>query len=211
MRPWWAGGRKPRARGTLAQLGLLRGELAGWRDGVAAAEVGAATGGRTRLQQAQAADCAEWLPNDLLTKLDRCLMAHGVEGRTPFLDPGVADFAFTLPDELKVRGRLGKHLLRRWLQQALPEAGALAAKRGFTVPVGTWIARRGAQLGPLVAARAAIGAICEPSAVERLFREAAGKHEGHAAWTLLFYALWHRHHIERAPPRPDVFTALGEG
>ena len=47
-----------------------------------------------RLQIAQAVDCVHWLPNDLLTKLDRCLMAHGVEGRTPFLDPEVAGFAF---------------------------------------------------------------------------------------------------------------------
>ncbi len=44
-------------------------------------------GGRTRLQVAQATDIADWLPHDLLLKLDRCLMAHGVEGRTPFLDP----------------------------------------------------------------------------------------------------------------------------
>jgi asparagine synthase (glutamine-hydrolysing) len=210
MRPWWAGGRRPRARGTLARLGLLRGELAGWRDGIAAAEVGAATGGRTRLQQAQAADCAEWLPNDLLTKLDRCLMAHAVEGRTPFLDPVVAALAFRLPDELKVRGRLGKFLLRRWLDAKLPAAAAFERKRGFTVPVGAWIARRGAQLGPLVAARGAVREVCEPGAVERLFRAAEGKHEGHAAWTLLFYALWHRHHIERAPPAPDVFAALAE-
>jgi asparagine synthase (glutamine-hydrolysing) len=210
MRPWWAGGRKPRARGTLARLGVLRGELAGWRDGIAAAEVGAASGGRTRLQQAQAADCAEWLPNDLLTKLDRCLMAHGVEGRTPFLDPAVAAFAFRLPDELKVHGRLGKWLLRQWLETTLPAAGAFGKKRGFTVPAGAWIARRGAQLGPLVAARAAIREICDPTAVERLFRDAAGKHQGLAAWTLLFYALWHRHHIERAPLRPDVFAALAE-
>jgi asparagine synthase (glutamine-hydrolysing) len=210
MRPWWAGGRRPRARGTLARLGVLRGELAGWRDGIAAAEVGAAIGGRTRLQQAQAADCAEWLPNDLLTKLDRCLMAHAVEGRTPFLDPVVAALAFRLPDALKVRGRLGKFLLRRWLDGKLPAAGAFEKKRGFTVPVGAWIARRGAQLGPLVAARAAVREVCDPAAVERLFRAAGGKHEGHAAWTLLFYALWHRHHIERAPAAPDVFAALSE-
>jgi asparagine synthase (glutamine-hydrolysing) len=208
MRPWWAGGRKPRARGTLTGLGVLRGELAGWRDGIAAAEVGAAAGGRTRLQQAQAADCAEWLPNDLLTKLDRCLMAHGVEGRTPFLDEGVASFVFRLPDELKVRGRLGKLLLRSWLGARVPAARAFEKKRGFTVPVGAWIARRGAQLGPLVAARAPIGEICDPAAVERLFRDAEGKRQGHAAWTLLFYALWHRHHIERAPLPPDVFAAL---
>jgi len=203
-----AGGRRPRARGTLSRLGILRGELAGWRDGIAAAEVGAALEGRTRLQQAQASDCAEWLPNDLLTKLDRCLMAHGVEGRTPFLDPAVAALAFRLPDELKVRGRVGKFLLRRWLSKSLPAADAFERKRGFTVPVGAWIARRGAQLGPLVASCPAVGEICDAAAVERLFREAAGKHQGQAAWTLLFYALWHRRHIERAPPGPDVFADL---
>jgi asparagine synthase (glutamine-hydrolysing) len=137
-------------------------------------------------------------------------MAHAVEGRTPFLDPVVAALAFRLPDDLKVRGRLGKFLLRRWLDTALPAAGAFEKKRGFTVPAGAWIARRGAQLGPLVAARAAVREICEPAAVERLFRAGEGKHEGHAAWTLLFYALWHRHHIERAPAAPDVFTALAE-
>ncbi|MBX6367229.1 MAG: asparagine synthase (glutamine-hydrolyzing) [Rhodospirillales bacterium] len=208
MRPWWAGGRRPRVRGTLSRLGILRGELAGWRDGIAAAEVGAALEGRTRLQQAQAADCAEWLPNDLLTKLDRCLMAHGVEGRTPFLDPAVAALAFRLPDHLKVRGRVGKFLLRRWLSRSLPAAGAFERKRGFTVPVGAWIARRGAQLGPLVASCPAVGEICDAASVERLFREAAGKHQGQAAWTLLFYALWHRRHIERAPPGPDVFADL---
>ena len=148
MRPWWAGGREPRGRGNLDKLGVLRGDLAGWRDGIAAAELQAARPGRTRLQVAQATDCADWLPNDLLTKLDRCLMAHGVEGRTPFLDPVVADFAFRLPDELKVRKGIGKWLLRRWVARACAAAEPFARKRGFTVPVGEWIARRGAQLGP---------------------------------------------------------------
>ncbi|HAI28629.1 MAG TPA: hypothetical protein DCM48_03565, partial [Thalassospira sp.] len=50
-------------------------------------------GKRSRLAIAQAVDCADWLPNDLLLKLDRMLMAHGLEGRTPFLDPVVAEFA----------------------------------------------------------------------------------------------------------------------
>ncbi|MEO6339896.1 MAG: asparagine synthase (glutamine-hydrolyzing), partial [Caulobacteraceae bacterium] len=65
--------------------------LASWR-------AAASPAGATPLQQAQAADMATWLPNDLLLKLDRCLMAHGLEGRTPFLDPDVAAFAFNLPD-----------------------------------------------------------------------------------------------------------------
>jgi len=208
MRPWWAGGKLARGRGSLDGLGILRGDLAGWRDGVAAAEVRAGSAGRTRLQIAQATDCADWLPNDLLVKLDRCLMAHGVEGRTPFLDAKVAEFAFRLPDDLKVRKGLGKWLLRRWLADAMPQAQAFARKRGFAVPVVEWVARRGAKLGTLVAAQPGIREICLPDAVEKLFANAEGKRPGFAAWTLLFYALWHRHHILRLSPAPDVFTAL---
>jgi asparagine synthase (glutamine-hydrolysing) len=207
-RPWWAGGKLLRARGNLDKLGILRGDLAGWRDGVATAELAAQDGARTRLQVAQATDCADWLPNDLLTKLDRCLMAHGVEGRVPFLDPGVAAFAFSLPDELKVKRGLGKYLLRRWLAGHSKAAQPMAKKRGFTVPVGEWIARRGAQLGPLVAAHPGVREISMAGSVEKLFTAAAEKRAGFAAWTLLFYALWHRHHIQRLPPAPDVFAAL---
>jgi asparagine synthase (glutamine-hydrolysing) len=207
-RPWWLGGKLLRSHGSLDKLGVLRGELAGWRDGIASAELHAARDGRTALQVAQATDCTDWLPNDLLTKLDRCLMAHGVEGRTPFLDPVVARFAFSLPDEMKVRRRLGKFVLRRWLAQHVAAAEPMTKKRGFTVPVGEWIARRGAQLGPLVADQPQVREICLPDQVEKLFTAAAGRREGFAAWTLLFYALWHRQHIQGLKPENDVFTTL---
>src|SRR5260370_12024561 len=108
MRRWWLGGGLLRARGALEKLGILRGDLAGWRDGIAAAELRATSPQRTRLQIAQATDCADWLPNDLLGKLDRCLMAHSIEGRTPFLHPVVAAFAFRLPTTLKLRPRLAQ-------------------------------------------------------------------------------------------------------
>src|SRR6185312_11729551 len=75
----------------------------------------------------------------------------------------------------------------------VPAAQPLARKRGFTVPVGDWIARRGAQLGPMVARQPGVREICLPDAVEELFRAAPARHTGFAAWTLLFYALWHRH------------------
>jgi asparagine synthase (glutamine-hydrolysing) len=210
MRPWWAGGRTPRARGVLDGLGILRGEIAGWRDGIAAAE--ARNGGQHRspLQVAQAVDCADWLPNDLLIKLDRCLMAHSTEARTPYLDTEVAALAFRLPDDLKVRRGLGKWLLRRWLAERLPAAKPLARKRGFTVPVARWIVRRAEEIGPLVAGSAAVREICQPDAVERLFAAATHKRAARAAWNLLFYALWHRRHIERAVLPSDTIAALAE-
>ena len=209
MRPWWSGGRAMRWRGTLQGLGVLRDESPGWRDGIAASESLEAQPGRTRLQVAQAVDCADWLPHDLLIKLDRCLMAHGVEGRTPMLDPAVASVAFRLPDRFKIQGRMGKWLLRRWLADNLPEAQPFARKRGFTVPVGEWIARRSDRLAPLVARQPGVVELCDPAAVERLFKT-RGKRAGFASWVLLFYALWHNHHILGRRQGGDVDEALGE-
>ena len=209
MRPWWLGGRVMRGRGNFDRIDVLRRRPDGWRDGFAASEQRALDGGRTRLAAAQAADVADWLAHDLLLKLDRCLMAHAVEGRTPFLDPGVAAAAFRLPDGLKLRGRMGKWLLRRWLEKHLPVAQPFAPKRGFTVPIGAWIKERGERLGPLVAAQPGVAEIAEPAKVQALFRAIAEPREGFAAWLLLFYALWHRRHIVGLPPAGDVFETLG--
>ncbi len=211
IRPWWRGGRSMRTRGTFDRLEVLRSALPGWRDGMAAADARAATGGRSRLQVAQATDVADWLPNDLLLKLDRCLMAHGVEGRTPFLDAGVAAAAFRLPDGLKVKDGRGKWLLRCWLQRHLPQARPFAPKQGFTVPVGAWIAGQGARLGGLVAAQPGVAEIADPERVRSLFRNAGSRREGFAAWTLLFYALWHRAHVEALPVDGNVFEVLASG
>jgi asparagine synthase (glutamine-hydrolysing) len=211
LRPWWLGGRAMRTKGAMDGLDILRDAPTGWRGGLEAAERAAATPGRTRLQAAQAADCADWLPNDLLTKLDRCLMAHGVEGRTPMLDNRVAAIAMCLPDDFKIRNGQGKYLLRKWLATRLPECEPFSKKRGFTVPVAEWIGARGRAIGAVVAEQEGIKAICKPDRVQALFASLETKpdgHKGHAAWTLLFYALWHRRHIEGRALDGDAFEAL---
>lgn len=206
LRPSWLGGRKIRHAAILDGLEVLRQPVANWRQGIATDEAEAKVHGRNRLQAAQATDSAGWLANDLLTKLDRCLMAHGVEGRVPFLDPYVADFAFTLPDSVKIRNRNGKWVLREWLSTALPESKPFTKKRGFTVPVGEWIASQGDRLGPLVAAQQGIFEVCDTPAVEKLFK--AGTEFGKAQWTLLFYALWHQSHIIGTDTNGNVFEVL---
>jgi asparagine synthase (glutamine-hydrolysing) len=212
MRPWFFGGRKMRSKGIFHGLDLLLDQSDKWCKSFDEVWKRENTPNRTKLQIAQAVDCADWLPHDLLIKLDRCLMAHGVEGRTPFLDAKVAAVAMCLPDSLKVRGRVGKYLLRRWLDQKLPEARAFDKKRGFTVPVAEWMGRRGSALGKLVAAQYCIKEACDSSAVEKLFASLEGsavKRNGQAAWVLLFYALWHRRHIEGIMPEGDVFGSFG--
>lgn len=207
IRPWWRYKRAMRSRGALEGLDILRSESRDWRRGVAASESVAGIEGRSPLQVAQAIDCADWLAHDLLIKLDRCLMAHGVEGRTPMLDPAVAEAVFCLPDSLKIRGRVGKWILRKWLADALPEARPFSRKRGFTVPVGEWLIRKGDVLGPLVARQPGIAEICRPDRVERVFRSNR-RRAGFAAWVLLFYALWHRFHVEGLRGDGDVFDLL---
>jgi asparagine synthase (glutamine-hydrolysing) len=213
-RPRWLGGKPMRGRGSFDGLDILRQPPTTWRAGVAASEKLARTAGRTALQVAQATDCADWLPHDLLIKVDRCLMAHGLEGRVPFLDPAVAEAAFCLPDRLKIKGRMGKILLRRWLDKALPVAGAYSRKRGFSVPVGEWIAGWAVELGPLAARQPGVADACREAQVVSLFGALAknygDKRLGFAAWTILFYALWHHRHILGGQCGGDVFETLSE-
>jgi asparagine synthase (glutamine-hydrolysing) len=191
LRPAWMGGRPAEPRGADPVA------LARWR-----AEA-VTPPGLTPLQQAQWADIATWLPNDLLLKLDRCLMAHGLEGRTPFLDREVAAFAFPLADRFKVRGRYGKWLLRKWLERACPAAEPWARKQGFTVPVEAWIAPR----APDIARR--LGDI---EAVRRVRPNAAAAFTAGAdgvRWPLLFLALWSRIHLEGATPSEALESVVG--
>ena len=199
---------KARRRGEFDGLANFGAALDGWRDGLGQAEAREALAERTRLQALQAVDCAEWLPNDLLVKLDRCLMAHSVEGRTPYLDPVVAEFAMRLPDALKVRGKFGKLLLRDWLAKNVASAEPYARKTGFNPPVGQWIAAKKADIAALVASEPGIAEIAGPEAVKGVFAEP--ERNAQAAWSLLFYALWHSHHVLGVSPEGTVRDTLVE-
>lgn len=165
----------------------------GWRNGLSAAEKKDAGNSWTHMQKLQALDCAQWLPNDLLVKLDRCLMIHGVEGRVPFLDPVVAEFAFSLPDNMKVRDNLGKWILRDWLAKNMPVAEPWAKKKGFNPPVGEWIDFHKDKIEPLIIAQPGIAEMSIDDIVHKVFAEPAKNSQ--AAWSLLFYALWHSRYI----------------
>lgn len=162
----------------------------------------------TRLQQRQAKDIAHWLPNNLLIKLDNCLMAHALEGRTPFLDEEVANFAFSLPDTLKIKGKTGKHVLKTWLNTHLPESQPFRKKSGFTVPVGHWIAKREKDLWPLLSSQPFIQSLLTKDEIESYSQAIKSPQTAIKVWPLLYLALWYKSHYENASIG-DVFETLG--
>ncbi len=79
-----------------------------------------------------------YLLDDLLVKMDRMSMAHGLEARSPFLDTAVVEFGATLPDQLRMRLGKGKLLLRRAMRDVLPPSILARGKMGFGAPLGAW-------------------------------------------------------------------------
>jgi asparagine synthase (glutamine-hydrolysing) len=83
-------------------------------------------------------DAETYLPEDVLTKVDRMSMAHSIESRVPLLDNEVIDFAATLPASLKIKDGRRKHVLKEVAATLLPRDILERRKQGFGVPLGTW-------------------------------------------------------------------------
>lgn len=84
-------------------------------------------------------DTVGYMNDDILTKVDRASMAVSLESRVPFLDPTVAEFAWRLPLDLKLRGGTTKWILRQVLYRHVPRPLVDRPKAGFAVPIGAWL------------------------------------------------------------------------
>lgn len=95
--------------------------------------------GLSNAQRLMALDAIGYLPNEVLVKVDRAAMGVSLETRAPMLDHRVVEFAWQLPQQMKMRGNIGKWALREVLYRHVPKELVERPKMGFGVPVGSWI------------------------------------------------------------------------
>jgi len=92
-----------------------------------------------KLRQRQYIDIKTWLPDDLLMKFDKMTMANSLEGRAPFLDYFLVDYAFNLPALLKIKDENYKFILKEAFKDSLPEKIINRKKQGFNLPISDWL------------------------------------------------------------------------
>ncbi len=173
---------------------LLGGRDPGWDPLDLYRERYAETAGAAPLARMQDIDLGIYLADDLLVKTDRLSMAHSLELRVPFLDQHVAEFAFSLPTRLKVRGLAKKRLLRQALAPLLPREVVHGRKQGFSIPIAAWLR------GPLqpfardVLAPATLerqGCLDPATVAPLLDRHCSGQEDlSRQLWGLMAFTLW---------------------
>ncbi|MDA3919338.1 MAG: asparagine synthase (glutamine-hydrolyzing) [Salinisphaera sp.] len=152
---------------------------------------------RDLIERMMQLDFQTYLPENILTKVDRASMATSLEVRCPLLDPNVIALAWRLSPQLKVRDKKGKWLLREVLYRHVPKELIERPKQGFDVPVGSWL--RGelrdwaeALLDPI---KLRDNGFFDPTVVRRRWSEHLdGSRNWHySLWDVLMFQAWHEH------------------
>ena len=156
-------------------------------------------------------DFETYLPEDVLTKVDRMSMAHSIESRVPLLDNDVIEFAAMLPASFKIRGGRRKHILKQAAVGMLPPGILDRRKQGFGVPIGTWFRGKLREVfqDVLLSARATERGYFDRAFVRRVMQEHLSNRRDHTLrlWQLVIFELWHRQYIDAPSAARPVFTA----
>ncbi len=178
------------------------------------------------LSALQYLDIKNYLPLDILTKVDRMSMANSLEVRVPLLDHRLVEFAATIPAALRLRGGSGKYIFKRAMRGILPDDIIDRRKQGFAIPLGKWFRGglnsyvRDLLLSPSSVARNIFNA----TYIEKLLLlHGRGRQLDLQLWTLISFELWCRrfldplasgHHFQRRRPlgyQPQVRpSAIGQ-
>jgi asparagine synthase (glutamine-hydrolysing) len=151
---------------------------------------------RDPMSQVRFCDTMQYLPDDILTKVDRASMAVSLEVRVPLLDHRVVEYSWRLPRSALIRGNRGKQILRDVLHRYVPPALVERPKAGFAVPIGEWIRRPLAGWASELLSRpalAASGLLNSKFIEQRLVEHQTGRRDwSHGLWAVLMFQAWYR-------------------
>jgi asparagine synthase (glutamine-hydrolysing) len=147
------------------------------------------------LSAIQYLDFKNYLPLDILTKVDRMSMAHSIEARVPLLDHKLVEFAATIPPEYMIRNGSTKDIFKCALQDRLPDSILHRRKQGFAVPLGKWF--RGQLTGfvgdLLLSETSRSRGIFNTAYIEKILAmHSKGRDLDLQIWTLISFELWCR-------------------
>jgi asparagine synthase (glutamine-hydrolysing) len=123
---------------------------------------------------AQRTDLRSYMVDDILIKVDRMSMRNSLEVRSPFLDYRIVELGLSVPSRLRVKNGTNKYLLRRLAARHLPEQVVVSPKRGFGIPLRSWLHHDGLQCEMLYALHRHQTGILNPfvgNGVEKLWRK----------------------------------------
>jgi asparagine synthase (glutamine-hydrolysing) len=167
-----------------------------WRPKVAWME---ADGGNW-LSKLQQLDVNNYLPLDILTKVDRMSMAHSIETRVPLLDHKIVEFAATIPPEMHLRGGSTKYVLKQAMRGILPDGIIDRKKQGFALPLTYWFrGKLGTYVRDLLLGESARrrGFFNGPYIESLVARHEKGQNLDLQLWTLISFELWARVFLDR--------------
>ena len=151
-------------------------------------------GSASPLQRAQYADLKVYLANDVLVKVDRMTMQHGIEVRAPLLDRRVIELAFRIPAHRKLPRLQSKYLLRQRARRRLPAELATLPKRGFSPPIGGWLTGPCASRfrDDVLAHGATVQGLLDAREIRRIFDDHVAGRADHsqALWSVWMLARW---------------------
>ena len=176
-----------------------------WRAKAAAMEAGS-----NWLSSLQSLDLRNYLPLDILTKVDRMSMAHSIETRVPLLDHKLVEFAATIPPELNLRNGVTKYVLKRAMSGILPDRIINRRKQGVAIPLGYWFRGKldSYVRDLLLGDRGRSRGFFNPRYIETLIaRHERGQQLDLQLWTLISFELWSRAFLDGKAERQGCAAA----
>ena len=155
--------------------------------------------GEELFEKAMLHDLTSYLPDDVLTKVDRASMSVSLETRAPLLDYRIVEFALSLPLEYKLRDGVKKRILKDLLSREIPDTMIGQKKMGFRIPFAKWLREDFAELTEWYFSDEYIRKqdLFDPALVRKMqksYQDSDTPDYAREIWTMLIFQMWYEHY-----------------